>query len=90
MRLRPFLIILFITSCAGRVEPVTDYLNLHDSVPYVGKETCMQCHYEIYESYMQTGMGQSFDKSSINKSSGNFNEKSIINDIHLGLSYHPF
>ena len=46
--------------------------------------------FEIYESYMQTGMGQSFEKSSINKSSANFDEKSIINDIHLGLSYHPF
>ena len=79
-----------LTACGGQVEPVTDYLNLHDSVPYVGKETCMQCHYEIYESYMQTGMGQSFDKSSKVKSSANFDENSIINDIHLGLSYHPF
>ena len=31
-----------------------------DTVAYVGKETCKQCHYEIYESYMQTAMGQSF------------------------------
>ena len=78
-----------ITACGGRVEPVNDYLNLHDSVSFVGKETCMQCHYEIYESYMQTGMGQSFEKSS-KKSSANFDENSIIKDIHLGLSYHPF
>ena len=74
-----------ITACGGRVEPVTNYLNLHDSVSYVGKETCMQCHYEIYETYMQTGMGKSFDKSSKEKSSANFDEKSIINDIHLSL-----
>ena len=79
-----------ITACGGRVEPVSEYLNLHDSVSYVGKETCMQCHYEIYESYMQTGMGKSFEKSSKEKSSANFDEKSIINDVHLGLSYHPF
>ena len=91
MRLKLFTISLFLlTACGGRVEPVSDYLNLHDSVSFVGKETCMQCHYEIYESYMQTGMGQSFDMSSTDKSSANFDENSIINDIHLGLSYHPF
>ena len=91
MRLGLFLISLFLLiACGGRVEPVTDYINLHDSVPYVGKETCMQCHYEIYESYMQTGMGQSFEKSSKEKSSANFDKNSIINDIYLGLSYHPF
>ncbi|MBF90382.1 MAG: pilus assembly protein TadD [Flavobacteriales bacterium] len=85
-----YILFFFIISCSGRVEPVKDYLNLHDSVSYVGKETCMQCHYDIYESYIETGMGQSYDKSSQEKSSANFDENSIINDIHSGLTYHPF
>ena len=31
-----------------RVESVDLYLNHSDTVKYVGKETCMQCHYDIF------------------------------------------
>ena len=81
-----YIIFFLIAACRGRVEPVSEYLNLHDSVAYVGKETCMQCHYEIYESYMQTGMGQSFEKSSKERVLPNFDKNSIINDIFKQLS----
>jgi hypothetical protein len=40
--------------------PQGKYLNHHDSVGYVGMKECIECHYEIYQSYMQTGMGRSF------------------------------
>ena len=44
------------------------YLNHNDSVSYVGKETCKQCHFDIYNSYMETGMGQSFAVATKSKS----------------------
>ena len=75
-------------ACKGRVEPVSEYLNLHDSVAYVGKESCMQCHYDIYQSYMQTGMGQSIALSSKEKSASIFDENAVVKDLYSGFSYH--
>ena len=77
-------------ACKGRVEPVSEYLNLHDSVAYVGKESCMQCHYDIYQSYMQTGMGQSIALSSKEKSASIFDENAVVKDLYSGFSYHPY
>ncbi|MBC7863842.1 MAG: tetratricopeptide repeat protein [Bacteroidia bacterium] len=37
------------------------WLNHNDTVKYVGKETCKTCHQDLYNSFMQTGMGHSFD-----------------------------
>ena len=53
---------LFLAYCNNpKVEPLdSPYLNHADSVSYVGIETCMQCHYDIYETYIETGMGKSF------------------------------
>ena len=72
-------------ACKGRVEPVSEYLNLHDSVAYVGKESCMQCHYDIYQSYMQTGMGQSIALSSKEKSASIFDENAVVKTSILGF-----
>ena len=44
----------------GEVSNYTQYLNHNDTVKYVGKQECRVCHTEIYDSYMQTGMGKSF------------------------------
>lgn len=91
MRLGTFSIfVLLISACGGRVEPVSDYLNLSDSVAYVGKETCMQCHFDVHQSYMQTGMGQSIAKSTPEKSAALLDENSIIKDTYSHYSYHPF
>lgn len=55
------------------------YLNHSDSAKYVGINTCKQCHASIYESFIKTGMGKSFDKATKHKSSGEFH-KSVIYD----------
>lgn len=65
------------------------YLNHHDSAKYVGIETCRQCHSEIYESYIRTGMGQSWGFASKQKSAADFNTKAIY-DKFLDLYYFPF
>ncbi len=82
--------LLLLSACGGKVEPVSNYLNLHDSVAYVGKETCKQCHFDIFQSFMQTGMGQSIAKTTKEKSAIPLDEKSVLKDSFSGFSYHPF
>ena len=61
IKLYNVILIFALVSCTRpEISKYTEYINHSDTVAYVGKETCKQCHYEIYESYMQTAMGQSF------------------------------
>ena len=54
MRLIPFVLIILTFSCNnGNISDYKEdsdkiYFNHNDSVQYVGKETCKQCHSEIY------------------------------------------
>jgi predicted CXXCH cytochrome family protein len=66
------------------------YLNHHDSVKYLGTATCIECHYEIYQSYLQTGMGRSFGPAHPNRSAAVIGEDSIVHDPHRNLYYKPF
>ena len=72
------------------IQQASVYLNHHDSVAYVGKETCKKCHLEIYNSFMETGMGQSFDVASKNKSMLDENDNLLIYDQDKNLYYQPF
>ena len=71
-------------------ENTNTYLNLNDSAKYVGINTCKLCHQDIYNSFMQTGMGKSFDLASKNKSSAKFDKHYLVYDKNLDLYYHPF
>lgn len=66
------------------------YAGLRDDVKYVGMNTCKECHQSIYDSFIHTGMGKSFDKASHEKSSGNFEGHQQIYDSHLDFYYHPY
>ncbi len=70
-------------------QPST-YLNLNDTVKYVGMHTCKQCHQSIYDSFMETGMGQSIDLASHTKSSAKFDQTALIYDSHKDFYYKPF
>ena len=74
----------------GEVSTYTSYLNHNDTVKYVGKEQCRVCHTEIYDSYMQTGMGQSFHSATKEHSALASSEMPIIHDSIKNLSYQPF
>lgn len=65
------------------------YLNHHDSVGYVGINTCKQCHADIYESFLETGMGSSFHPALPQYSAGEFNG-AVLHDSSLNLYYRPF
>ena len=76
--------------CSSRIEPYTSYLNHHDTVAYVGKESCMACHYDIYQTYVQTGMGQSMSLANPENSEATFTENSILTDTFNHFHYYPF
>ncbi len=65
------------------------YLNHSDSVKYVGMNTCKLCHQNIYNTFIKTGMGKSFDVASKIKSSARF-EHSTIYDASSDFDYHAF
>jgi hypothetical protein len=71
-----------------KAEPA--YASLSDSTHYVGINTCRQCHQNIYETFIETGMGKSFDTASHKKSSARFDEHALAYDKFKNLYYHPF
>jgi hypothetical protein len=85
-----FLVLMFSTqfSCVQEI-PKKNYLNLADSVDYVGAETCKSCHYDKHKTFSHTGMGLSFGLANRTKSSATFHKDSVLYDAHSDLYYHP-
>ena len=80
-----------LTFCNQKVEGVhSPYLNLADSIEYVGMQTCRSCHPDVYETFTQTGMGLSFDTASVSKTSADFSKYHLIYDTINSLYYRPF
>ncbi len=66
------------------------FLNLNDSVEYMGMQVCKECHFEIYQSFLRTGMGLSFDSATRNKSMAVIGEDSILYDSFNNFYYKPY
>lgn len=66
------------------------FLNLNDTVHYVGMQQCRSCHADIYDTYIETGMGQSFGLATKEKSAGVFEAHTTVYDTANNLYYHPF
>ena len=62
------------------------FINHHDTVQYVGIATCAGCHNSIYESFIQTGMGQSFAPANREKSALP-RRPAMLLDSASGLAY---
>jgi tetratricopeptide (TPR) repeat protein len=87
--------IVLLVQCEDHPEKsttaITDpYLNHSDTAKYVGIQTCMLCHQQIYNSFIQTGMGQSFARATKQKSVGTFEKHTMIYDKYQDFYYHPF
>ncbi len=67
-----------------------EYLNLNDTAKYVGINTCKQCHQDIYNTFIKTGMGKSFDHATREKTSAKFDAHSLIYDKYSDYYYIPF
>ncbi len=66
------------------------YLNLQDSVQYIGMETCRSCHANVYHTFIETGMGQSFDKATKEKSGAKFGPHQVVYDKKSDFYYKPY
>jgi hypothetical protein len=78
--------------CSNRNSSVVEnktYASLNDTVKYVGMNTCKQCHADIYETFIHTGMGSSFDVASKKKSSAKF-EHALIYDKFKDFYYKAY
>lgn len=85
-----FAIIGFTQFYCSNPKPHTVYLNHHDTVKYVGKMQCASCHNDIYQSFMQTGMGQSFAPATKQKSAAQFGNHKPVYDKTNNMYYYPF
>lgn len=65
------------------------YLNHHDTVKYVGMNTCRACHADKHSTFVHTGMGLSFDKATPEKSSANFKHGAVY-DKYRDFYYQPY
>src|ERR1700733_13566049 len=66
--------------------------NVYDTnVHYVGMQTCRTCHEGVYQTFIQTGMGQSFDHATRQKSAADFDPAhSLVYDKDLDFYYKPY
>lgn len=77
---------------AAAAHASSPWLNVYDtSVHYVGMNTCRGCHAAIYDTYIQTGMGQSFGHATREKSAADFSPgHAVIYDKDLDFYYRPY
>ncbi len=77
---------------AATASGSSPWLNVYDTtVHYVGMQTCRGCHSEIYNNFIQTGMGQSFHTADREKSAADFRPgHALVYDKVLDFYYRPF
>ncbi len=77
---------------ATEPQPTSLWRNVYDtSAHYVGMQTCRGCHEEVYKTFIQTGMGQSFGQATREKSAADFSPAhSLVYDSALDYYYKPF
>lgn len=88
-----FIFILAFSLCNGPEKSphtASPYLNHADTVSYSGIAACKECHADKYSTFVQTGMGQSFDTAGLLKTSAEFKNQKPVYDAFLDLYYLPF
>ncbi len=88
-------IALVLVYCNDPQQPKTAekepyWLNHSDSVKYVGIQACAECHSDKFESFLHTGMGQSFAPASLEKSAAGFHLEHAVYDPYSDFYYRPF
>ena len=76
----------------GDVQETSQWKNVYDtSAHYVGMQTCRGCHEPIYQTFIQTGMGQSFGFATKEKSAADFSPAhALVYDSVLDYYYKPY
>lgn len=75
---------------ATDAKAASPYQNLNDTVHYVGINTCKTCHLNVYETFIKTGMGQSFGAATKQKSAATYDSHSLVYDTANNYYYYPF
>src|SRR5688572_18068858 len=84
-----FIVIQF--HCTNQEPAVSQqYASLDTNVSYVGMNACKECHVSIHETFIETGMGKSFEVASQSKSAAEFGNTHKIYDKHLDFWYKPY
>lgn len=75
----------------GTVEG-SSWRNVYDtSVHYVGMQQCRTCHEDVYRTFIQTGMGQSYGPATPQKSAADFTPShALVYDKELDYYYKPY
>lgn len=87
------LLLAWLGSCSGEsatTDSPTTYLNLAPEAQYVGMNACQSCHKEIYQSYLETGMGQSLYRPERGKIIERLGPDEVVFDSHSGYHYYPY
>ena len=84
------LFLVFCNQNSDEGHPSSLYLNLKDSVKYVGMNTCKTCHTNVHQTFIHTGMGRSFDYATAKKSFATYGEHALVFDEHSNFYYKPF
>lgn len=89
-----FGMLLFFIQCqeetTNKIIATDTYLNLADSVQYMGMNTCRSCHNNVYKTFIHTGMGKSFDHASKEKSDAEYGQHIAVYDKKSNFYYKPF
>jgi tetratricopeptide (TPR) repeat protein len=85
-------ILLVYGNCTSSQAKENLYKNIsNEKAKYVGIEKCASCHADIYKTYMETGMGKSWDLATKTKSAGNFDpSKAHVFDAKNNLHYRAY
>jgi len=83
-------LLVFCSTPTKQATTETTYKNLNDTVNYVGMQTCRSCHQNVYDTYIHTGMGKSFDHATKTKSAARFDRHAIVYDADSDFYYKPF
>ena len=72
--------------------PSSLWKNVYDTnAHYVGMGTCRTCHESVYQTFIQTGMGQSFGIATKQKSAADFSPAhALVYDSVLDYYYKPY
>lgn len=77
------------TSNSIQQAPSSPFKNVYGDANYVGGDICASCHNEQHSTFKHTGMGQSFDSATKDKSAANFSN-AYVYDSTLNLHYSAF
>lgn len=77
-------------SMPENTSPPSPFLNLADSVTYVGQQVCISCHSNVHATFAETGMGQSFGKANLEKTAASFGPHALVYDDKNDFYYYPY